>query len=64
MRNEVPGQPAAVNSVVSASSLLRSTINDKNGIESGSSVSAASIGKLELKGISDKMRVMQLALSH
>ncbi len=54
------GQPPAENSVFSCGTLFRSTVNDNTWSESGGSVSAAGIGKLELK---EKMQVMQLALS-
>ncbi len=45
-----------------ATSVFRSTVNSKSWTESANTVSAVSIGKLELKGISEKFQVMQLAL--
>ncbi len=42
---------------------LRSTINGSWAL-SGSYVSAASIGRLEPKGVSERMQVVQLALSN
>jgi hypothetical protein len=42
--------------------LFRSTVNSKIWAETAGTVSATSIGMLDLKGFSEKVHVMQLAL--